>query len=60
MNLKFDSKKFLLSFVVAFIANVVVVNLWNLFFHGQVTFNLGFSFVVALVMGVALGIIDTQ
>ncbi len=60
MKLKFDFKKFLISFIVAFIANIIVVYLWDLFFHGQGTFNLGFSLTVALALGVVLSFIDTK
>jgi hypothetical protein len=60
MKLKFDSKKLLVYFVIAFIVNIIVVYLWDSFFHGQGTFNLGFSFTVALVLSVVLGFIDTK
>jgi len=60
MKLKFDFKKFLVSFILAFIVNVIVVYFWDLFFHGQGTFNLGFSFTVALVLSAILSFIDTK
>ncbi len=60
MKLKFNFKKFLISFVVAFITNIIVVYLWDLFFHGQGTFNLGFSLTVALALSVVLSFIDTK
>jgi len=60
MKLKFDFKKFLISFTVAFITNIIVVYLWDLFFHGQGTFNFGFSLAVALAISVALSFIDTK
>ncbi len=60
MKLKFDFKKFLISFVLAFIINIIVVYLWDLFFHGQGTFNLGFSLTVALALSVVLSFIDTK
>jgi len=60
MKLKFDFKKFLISFVLAFIVNIIVVYLWDLFFHGQGTFNLGFSLTVALALSVVLSFIDTK
>ena len=60
MKLKFDFRKFLISFVVAFIVNIIVVYLWDLFFYGQGTFNFGFSFTVALALSVVLSFIDTK
>ena len=60
MKLKFDFKKFLISFVLAFIVNIIVVYLWDSVFHGQGTFNLGSSLTVALALGVVLGSIDTK
>jgi len=60
MKLKFDSKKLLISFVIAFIVNLIVVYLWGSYFHGQGTFNLGFSLAVALVLSVVLSFIDTK
>ena len=60
MKLKFDFRKFLISFIVAFIVNIIVVYLWDSFFHGQGTFNLGISFMVALAISVALSFIDTK
>jgi multisubunit Na+/H+ antiporter MnhB subunit len=60
MKLKFDFKKFLISFILAFIVNIIVVYLWDLFFHGQGTFNLGFSLTVALALSVVLSFIDTK
>ena len=60
MKLKFDFKKFLISFIVAFIVNIIVVYLWDLFFHGQGTFNFGFSLTVALALSVVLSFIDTK
>lgn len=60
MKLKFDSKKFLISFVIAFIVNIIVVYLWGSFFHGQGTFNLGSSLAVALALSVVLSFIDTK
>lgn len=60
MKLKFDFRKFLIFFVVAFIVNIIVVYLWDSFFHGQGTFNLGSSFMVALAISVALSFIDTK
>jgi len=60
MKLKFNFKRFLISFVFAFIVNIIVVYLWDSFFHGQGTFNLGSSLTVALALGVVLGIIDTK
>lgn len=60
MKLKFNFKKFLISFVFAFIVNIIVVYLWDSFFHGQGTFNLGSSLTVALALGVVLGFIDTK
>jgi len=60
MKFKFDSKKFLVSFIAAFIVNVIVVYLWDLFFHGQGTFNLGSSITVALALSVVLSFIDTD
>ncbi len=60
MKLKFNFKKFLISFVFAFIVNIIVVYLWDSFFHGQGTFNLGSSLAVALALGVVLGSIDTK
>jgi len=60
MKLKFDSKKLLFSFVIAFVVNIIVVYLWDLFFHGQGTFNLGFSLTTALALSVVLSFIDTK
>jgi multisubunit Na+/H+ antiporter MnhB subunit len=60
MKLKFDFKKFLISFILAFIVNIIVVYLWDLFFHGQGTFNLGFSLTIALALSVVLSFIDTK
>ena len=60
MKLKFNFKKFLISFVFAFIVNIIVVYLWDSFFHGQGTFNLGSSLTVALALGVVLSFIDTK
>jgi multisubunit Na+/H+ antiporter MnhB subunit len=60
MKLKFDFKKFLLSFIFAFIVNIIVVYFWDLFFHGQGTFNLGLSLTVALALSVVLSFIDTK
>lgn len=60
MKLKFNSKKFLISFVLAFIVNVIIVYLWDLSFHGQGTFNLGSSIVIALALSVVLSFIDTK
>jgi len=60
MKLKFDFKKFLISFILAFIVNLIVVYLWGSYFHGQGTFNLGFSLAVALVLSVVLSFIDTK
>lgn len=60
MKLKFDSKKLLASFAIAFIVNIIVVYLWDLFFHGQGTFDLGSSLVIALAIGVVLSSIDTK
>jgi len=60
MKLKFDFKKFLVSFILAFIVNIIVVYLWDSFFHGQGTFNLGFSFATSLAIGVVLSFIDTK
>jgi len=60
MKLKFDSKKLLPSFAIAFIVNIIVVYLWDLFFHGQGTFNLGSSLTVALALGIVLSFINTK
>ena len=60
MKLKFDFKNFLISFIVAFIVNIIVVYFWDSFFHGQGTFNLGFSLTVALALSVVLSFIDTK
>lgn len=60
MKLKFDSKKLLVSFVMVFIVNIIVVYLWDSFFHGQGTFNLGFSLATALAISVALSFINTK
>ncbi len=60
MKLKFNFKKFLISFVFAFIVNIIVVYLWDSFFHGQGTFNFGSSLAVALALGVVLSFIDTK
>ena len=60
MKIKFDFRKFLISFIVAFIVNIIVVYLWDSFFHGQGTFNLGFSLTVALALSVVLSFIDTK
>lgn len=60
MKLKFDFKKFLISFIVAFIVNIIVVYLWDLFFHGQGTFNLGSSLTIALALSITLSFIDTK
>ena len=60
MKIKFDFKKFPISFVAAFITHIIVLYLWDLFFHGQGTFNFGFSFVVALAISIALSLIDLK
>jgi len=60
MKIKFNPKKYLFYFVVVFIANVIIVYLWDLFFHGQGTFNFGLSFVMALGIGAALSFTDTK
>jgi hypothetical protein len=60
MKIKFDSKKFLVSFIVAFIVNIIVVYLWDLFFHGEGTFNFGSSLAVALGLSVVLSFISTE
>lgn len=60
MKLKFDSKKFLIYFIAAFIVNIIIVYFWDLFFHGQGTFNLGSSLAVALALGVVLSSVDTK
>jgi len=60
MKFKLDFKKFLISFVLAFIVNVIVVYFWDSFFHGQGTFNLGVSLTIALALGVVLSFIDTK
>ena len=60
MKLKFDFKTLWISFIVAFIVNIIVVYLWDLFFHGQGTFNFGFSLAVALALSVVLSFIDTK
>ena len=60
MKIKFDSKKFLVYFIVAFIVNIIVVYLWDLFFHGEGTFNFGFSLAVALGLSVVLSFISTE
>ena len=60
MKLKFNFKRFLISFVLALIVNIIVVYLWDSFFHGQGTFNLGFSLTVALALSVVLSFIDTK
>ena len=60
MKLKFDFKRFLISFIFGFIVNIIVVYFWDLFFHGQGTFNFGSSFAVALAIGVVLSFIDTK
>ncbi len=60
MKLKFDFKKFLISFIVAFIVNIIVVYFWDLFFHGQGTFNFGSSLAIALALGIVLSFIDTK
>ncbi len=60
MKIKFDSKKFLVSFIAAFIVNIIVVYLWDLFFHGEGTFNFGSSLAVALGLSVVLSFISTE
>ena len=60
MKLKFDFTKFWISFIAAFIVNIIVVYLWDLFFHGQGTFNFGSSLTIALVLGIGLSFIDTK
>lgn len=60
MKLKFDSKKLLAFFAIAFIVNIIVVYLWDLFFHGQGSFDLGSSLAIALAISVALSFIDTK
>lgn len=60
MQTKFHPKRFLTSFVVVFITHVIIVYLWDLFFHGQGTFNFGLSFVLALAIGAALSFSDTK
>lgn len=57
---KFDFKNFLIYFVTAFIVNVIIVYLWDLFFHGQGTFNLGFSLIVALALSIVLSFVNTK
>jgi hypothetical protein len=60
MKFKFDFKKFLISVPIAFIVNIIVLYLWDLFFHGQGTFNLGSSLTIALALSVVLSFIDTK
>jgi hypothetical protein len=60
MKLEFNFRTFWISFIVAFIVNVIVVYLWDLFFHGQGTFNLGSSFTIALALGIVLSFIDAK
>ena len=60
MKIKFDFKKFLVSFIVAFVVNIIVVYLWDSFFHGQGTFNFGSSLAIALALGIVLSFIDTK
>lgn len=60
MKFKFNSKEFLIYFIAAFIVNIIVMYLWDLFFHGQGTFDLGSSLAIALALGIVLSFIDTK
>jgi uncharacterized membrane protein YagU involved in acid resistance len=57
-------KKFLIQFVivfaVTFVANAIVVYVWNLVQHGEGTFNWGLSFTLAVILGIVLPIIRTM
>lgn len=60
MKLKFNFKKLPVIFVISFIANVIIVYFWDLFFHGQGTFNFGLSLTIALAISVALSFINIK
>jgi hypothetical protein len=60
MKFKFDFKNIAIIFIIAFVVNTIVVYFWDLFFHGQGTFNLGFSFTTALVLSVVLSFVSMK
>jgi len=54
MNVKKLLGEFLLTFVIAFVAAVIVTFVWNLIFHGRAAAEWETAFRLALILGIVI------